>query len=71
MEYADLMLMISLETKRLRDNVLEYHAWETFTGDPPMSGRDLDKNGGVNKTAIRRQILDIRQQLLELDKCFR
>ena len=65
------MDLIYLLVKDLNQNVMQYRSKEIILGHRPDAGYDTDKNKGDNKTAIRRQILDIRQQLLELDKCFR
>ena len=71
MSYLELMTLIFMEAKELKVSIWEYNTWKAINGQAPISGHDLDKNGGTNKTAIRRKILSIRQHLLELDKCFR
>lgn len=65
------MDLIYLMVKDLNQNVMQYRSKEIILGRKPDAGIDGNRNKGDNKTAIRRQILDIRQQLLELDKCFR
>ena len=69
MQYDKQMMMISLMVDDLQQSVMNYKMIEIVDGEVRASVV-TGKNSGVNKTAIRRKILEIRQDLLELDKCF-
>lgn len=72
MQYDKQMMMISLMVDDLQQSITNYKMIEMVDGQVRASwSNNVDKNSGVNKTAIRRKILEIRQDLLELDKCFR
>lgn len=61
MRYDKQMMMVSLMADRLQEAVTNYQASKMLAG----------YEGKMPATAIRRQILELRQALLELDKCFR
>ena len=61
MRYDKQMMMISLMADRLQESITEYQMFKMH----------LHLEDRVPATKIRRQILELRQALLELDKCFR
>lgn len=63
-ERAELCL---LEAKSLYDSVLKYHNAFSIS-ERVIGGYETEKNGQANKTAIKRQIVSMRQSLLALDR---
>lgn len=78
MDPRDRAEMVRLMATELRNSIFDYHGHKRdkadLTGHPsigPSAGYDFGKNEPCSETAIHRQILTLRQELLALDKEFR
>lgn len=79
MNPTDRTEMIRLMAIELRDSVADYHAYKSgektnLMGDVSFglgAGYDFGRNDTCSATAIHRQIVALRQELLALDKEWR
>lgn len=78
MNPTDRAEMIRLMATELRNSIFDYHSHKRdkadITGHPslsPHAGYDFGKHDTCSATAIHRQIVALRQELLALDKEWR
>ena len=72
MNPTDRAEMIRLMAIELRNSIFDYHSHKRDKADiSPSAGYDFGKHDTCSATAIHRQIVALRQELLALDKEWR